>query len=285
MSGQQPLISVCLITYNHEKFIEQALDGILIQETSFPFEVVISDDLSTDNTRTIINEFIQKNSCGWNLVNHTENVGMHRNWERAIRTCKGKYIALLEGDDYWSDPLKLQKQIDILEADNNLSICCSNAGVELIDSEKKHSDYVQKGQGIYTLIDLIEGAFMPTCTVVFRNGLLPETLPKSYYAAPMADYPIHLLNALHGDIFYLNEVTVVYRLHEAGEWGRLNPLGRLKHILGGIQCAESILTNKEHQALIKKVKKDNLFKIASWYKSKNQFPKYVYYRLRTRLAL
>ena len=285
MSGLKPLVSVCLITYNHEKFIEQALNGILIQETTFPFEVVISDDLSKDNSRTIINEFIQKKSCGWSLVNHTENVGMHKNWERAMRACKGKYIALLEGDDYWSDPYKLQKQIDVLEADDHLAICCSNARVELIDSEKQHPDYVQKPKGRYTLTDLIQEAFMPTCTVVFRNGLMPEKLPKSYYSAPMADYPIHLLNALHGDIFYLDEVTSTYRLHTSGEWGKLNPVGRLKHILGGIQCAQSILTHKEHKRAITDIKKNTLYKIASWHKAQNELGKYLYYRVRTRLAI
>lgn len=285
LNTSNPLLSVCLITYNHDAFIEQTLEGILKQEVNFPIEIIVADDASTDTTNAMLDKYISQNPTQFKRLSHDTNLGMHKNWERAIRACEGKYVALLEGDDCWTDPLKLQKQVDILEADPTLSICCTNARVELVGSAKPHPNYVEKAQGTYTLADLIQEAFMPTCTVVFKNRLLPPQLPPCYYKAPMADYPIHLLNAMHGAVFYINEVSATYRLHAAGEWGRLNTLGRLKHILGGIQCAQHIITQTEFQKAITQTKKDTLFKIASLYKNRRMFAHYLYYRVRTRLAI
>lgn len=283
--NENPLVSVCLITYNHETFIKDAFDGIINQKTNFPIEIIVSDDCSKDKTIEIIQSYKDRYSTLVTVLKNETNVGMHKNWERAIRACKGKYIALLEGDDYWIDPLKLQKQIEILEADETLAISCTNAKVELVGADKKHPDYVLKKEGRYSLKELIQEAFMPTCTVVFRNGLLPTILPKCFYTAPMADFPIHLLNTLKGDIFYLDTTTSTYRLHGYGEWGKLNDIGRLNHILGGLVCAQKILSNTIYSLDVKKVKKNTLFKISHFYKNRNSIAKYIYYRIRTRLAI
>ena len=110
-----------MVTYNHEKFISEAIEGVLIQQTNFSFELIIANDASTDGSDKIINEFIANHPKG-NLIKyfkHEKNVGMMQNFTFALGHCKGKYIALCEGDDYWTDPLKLQKQVDFLEANED----------------------------------------------------------------------------------------------------------------------------------------------------------------------
>ncbi len=279
-----PLVSVCLITYNHQNYIEKAVEGILIQKTNFSLEIITADDSSSDNTTIILDKYINDYPNLFVKLENVQNLGMHKNWERAIKACKGKYIALLEGDDFWTSNNKLQNQIDILELDPTIAICCTNAEVLKFNNDP-HPNYVNRHEGRYSIEDLIKEAFMPTCTVVFRNYLLPAKFPKCYFSAPMADYPIHLLNAMHGDIHYIDQVTSIYRLHPSGEWGKLDHVGRLKHILGGIQCAEKILQKKEHKETLNRVKKDTLFKIASCFRNDNNVLKFLYYRIRTRLAI
>ena len=118
----EPLVSVYMITYNHEKFIAQALDGILMQEVDFPYEIVIGEDKSTDRTRAVVCEYQRR---------HPDKIRLHLSRENLFRqklaglgplaACRGKYIAMCEGDDYWTDPQKLQKQVAVLEAEPEVS--------------------------------------------------------------------------------------------------------------------------------------------------------------------
>ena len=121
-----PLVSVCTITYNHEKFIAEALDSFLMQETDFPFELVVDDDCSPDGTADVVRQYMIKfpNIIKPNL--REKNVGMMPNFIENMKRAKGKYIALCEGDDYWTDPLKLQKQVDFLEG-NEGYVCAYHA--------------------------------------------------------------------------------------------------------------------------------------------------------------
>lgn len=117
-------VSVVMITYNHEKFIKEALESVFSQKTNFQYEIIISNDCSTDNTDEVIKKIIDKNENGnlINYTNHKNNKGMIPNFLWSIQQAKGKYIALCEGDDYWTDPYKLQKQVDFLEANPDYSI-------------------------------------------------------------------------------------------------------------------------------------------------------------------
>lgn len=114
--NKKPLVSVWMITYNHEKFIAQAIDSVIMQKTNFDYEIVIGEDCSTDRTREIVLEYKAKHPDKFKLLLQEKNVGMMQNFIVTLKTCNGKYIALLEGDDYWTDPLKLQKQVDFLQA-------------------------------------------------------------------------------------------------------------------------------------------------------------------------
>src|ERR1700739_2391661 len=112
----KPLISVCMITYNHEKYIAQAIESVLAQKTNFPVELVIGDDYSTDSTRKICLDYKKKHPDILKLRFPDKNMGMMPNFIANLKECDSRYIALLEGDDYWTDPYKLQKQFDFLEA-------------------------------------------------------------------------------------------------------------------------------------------------------------------------
>lgn len=111
----KPLVSVCTITYNHEQYINEAIESFLMQETDFPFEIVIGEDCSTDSTRVIIDEYVAKYPNIIRLITSENNVGMQENGARTILSCIGEYIAFCEGDDYWTDKKKLQIQIDEIE--------------------------------------------------------------------------------------------------------------------------------------------------------------------------
>mgnify|MGYP001248218371 CR=1 FL=1 len=127
-STQQPLVSVHMITYNHEKYIAQAIEGVLMQKTNFLFELVIGEDCSTDSTRVICKEYADRYPNIIKLLPDAgKNLGMMENAIRTTMACTGKYIALCEGDDYWTDPYKLQKQVDFLEAHNDYGLTNTDA--------------------------------------------------------------------------------------------------------------------------------------------------------------
>ena len=132
-NNDTPLVSICTITYNHAHFVEEALDSFLMQKTDFPFEIVISDDCSPDNTATIIRKYLDKFPNIINANLRDVNVGMHINGRKNQQRARGKYIALCEGDDYWTDPLKLQKQVDFLE--KNKEFVITYTSVEGIDAQ------------------------------------------------------------------------------------------------------------------------------------------------------
>ncbi|QYS90774.1 glycosyltransferase [Flavobacterium covae] len=118
-------VSVCMITYNHEKYIKQAIESILMQKTNFDFELIISNDNSNDTTHKIILDLLEEHidSKKIKYLHNKKNLGMMPNFIQAIQNCKGEYIALCEGDDYWTDPEKLQKQVDFLDTNKNFAIC------------------------------------------------------------------------------------------------------------------------------------------------------------------
>ena len=114
---KRPTVSVCMITYGHEAFIEEAIKGVLMQETEFEFELIISNDCSLDATDSIIKKIIDTHPKGAiiNYTSHEKNIGMMPNFIYALQRCRGKYVAVCEGDDYWTAPLKLHRQVAILE--------------------------------------------------------------------------------------------------------------------------------------------------------------------------
>jgi glycosyltransferase involved in cell wall biosynthesis len=211
-------VTVIVITYNHEHFIAQALDSVLTQETKFPFEVIVSEDCSTDATRDIIIDFKERYPSRIRLLLSERNLNTNHVLTRGIDAAQGDYIALLDGDDYWTSPHKLQKQVDFLDEHNECAICFHQAynlysdGRTVLYSEDVNYRF---DKDRFTLEDILCQNFLPTCSVVFRKGLFEE-FPGSFYDTLAADWFLHVLNARYGNIGYINENWGVRRVHEGG---------------------------------------------------------------------
>lgn len=238
------LVSIWCITYNHEKYIRDAIEGFLMQQTSFNYEVIIADDCSTDNTDAIIKEYIQKHPKG-NIIKyfrHEKNIGMMPNFVFALRQCTGKYIALCEGDDYWTDPLKLQKQVDFLEANPEFAICYHK--VKVLKDGIFVDDFITSDEvpDEADFNDLLKQNFMHTPSVVFRNNIDIELFEKATNVG-LGDYFLHLYNAHFGKIKRLNEYMAIYR-YGVGIWSSAkDEKYRAKKILSTYKYAAELLKN------------------------------------------
>lgn len=210
-------VSVLVMTYNHEKFILQALESAVMQETSFEYEILISEDCSTDRTRQIVLEFQKEHPDKVRLLLSEKNIRSNEIVVRGIQAARGEYIALLDGDDYWTSPHKLQKQADFLDRHPECSLCFHNAQIfhEADGREGRHWTPPDQKE-ISTLEDLWMGNFIATCSTMFRRGVIRE-IPAWYNDFfPITDWPLHILHAEHGKIGYINEVMGVYRYHPGG---------------------------------------------------------------------
>jgi glycosyltransferase involved in cell wall biosynthesis len=208
--------SVMLITYNHEKYIAQAIEGALMQKTDFPYEVVVGEDCSTDGTREIVIDYQHKYPDQVRLLPSERNLGGRENAKRTRQACQGQYVAILDGDDYWTDPHKLQKQVDFLDENPGFALCFHNVAVVDENSKPLPRLYCPASQKtISTLEDLLYANFIPTCATLFR-GRLAGNEPDWFWTMPMGDWPFLILLAQHGQIGYLNEVMGVYRRHGGG---------------------------------------------------------------------
>ena len=217
------IVSVSCITYNHAPYIRACLDGFLMQKTSFVFEILIHDDCSTDGTREIIEEYSKKYPDIIFPIFQTEN-----QYSKGVRgmmarfnfpRSRGKYIALCEGDDYWSDPYKLQRQVDFLEANTDFSICFHNMKI-LNESNPSAIEFTNSKdqESVSSILDLAsKGNFMFTASVVFKKP--KDGFPNWLTDLPIGDYAIHLFNAQFGKIKFLDQVMGVYRIHAGGVWG------------------------------------------------------------------
>jgi len=225
-----PKVSISLITYNHADYIKQALDSILMQETNFEYELIIGEDGSTDGTREIVISYKEKYPDKIKVfLNKRENVIFidgkptgRWNLIHNLQHCGGEYIALLEGDDYWTDVKKLQKQVDLLEKNHDFSMCFHKV---IFASEETNVDPIvyqpYKKKRSYALEELIQKNFIATLSVLYRNFDFFSKLPEWYYAFPVGDYPLHLLTAQKGRIGYIDDQMGVRRLHKSGYWSSM----------------------------------------------------------------
>lgn len=212
-----PKVSVCIFTYNFAGYIAQALESVLKQRTSFDFEIVVGDDCSTDTTRDIVlgfkNRYPDKIVLSFNKVN----LGGTRNWIQSINSCKGKYISLLDGDDYFIDDNKLQKQYDILENDQAANLTFHSVKEIFEDKEGKEQDVIFAGSEYYITDILRKGWFMRTSSLFFRNGILPASPPEWVYQFPYRyDTILITMLCIHAKAINYKAVMTVWRRHSAG---------------------------------------------------------------------
>jgi len=221
-----PLLSVRLMTYNHENFIKKAMDGIMSQRTDFDFEVVVGDDFSTDQTLEIIKSYNSTKRINIRILDRPvggeywikrKKSGTHiTNLIDILNNCKGKYIALLDGDDYWTDPEKLQRQIGFLEANQEFSICFHK--IKILEGGAFKEDYITRVPSqITTIENLAKGNYIHTPSCVFRNRV-DDIIGEHIYESAIGDYYLHMMNAQYGKIYYMDREMAVYRVHGDSYW-------------------------------------------------------------------
>lgn len=221
-----PMVSVCMITYNHEAYIAQAIEGVLTQKTNFPIELIIGEDCSTDNTREICIEYKKKYPEVIKLKLRENNLGVIGNFIQTLHEAKSKYIAICEGDDYWTDPLKLEKQVQFMEENKIYSFCFHNATRYFADTnifEDFNKNY--KNRSYKTKDLLIKDWFIPTASILLRTSILPHPFPKWYYDIYNGDYGLELLLSIKGDFYYMNENMSVYRKNAVNSLSLNGPQG------------------------------------------------------------
>lgn len=213
MKNSSTLVSVCMLAYNHEKYIRQSIESILMQETNFEFDLIIANDNSSDDTDKIILDCIANNPKGSRIsyINNKINLGARQNAKNALEACKGKYIALCEGDDYWTNPLKLKKQVDFLESNEEYSMCFHE--VEVLQDNHIIGTYSNLTKDIFSIEDFFEKHIVATCSILYRNII---EIPDWSIRIASADKLLIFLFALKGKIKFLNETMGGYRLHSGG---------------------------------------------------------------------
>lgn len=219
---EKVLVSIRCLAYNHESYIRQCLDGFVMQKTSFCFEAIVHDDASTDGTAAIIREYAEKYPNIIKPIFETENqYSKHDGSLREIMNsaCKGKYIAMCEGDDYWIDPYKLQKQVDFMEQHPDYVACFHNARVQYNNHVALFNNLEEKHHT--STEDIIKRQwFIATPSLLYRNIALE--MPKWSKEVVNGDYLMELLLAKEGRFYYMDDVMSVYRKHGSGMSAELN---------------------------------------------------------------
>lgn len=209
-----PKVSVLVATYKHERFIAEALDGALMQQADFDYEIVVGDDCSPDRTGEIVREYASRHPGRIRALPRDHNLGGRTNWLDLYANCRGEYIAYLDGDDYWTSPHKLRRQVELLEARPDLAMCF-HPSLILKEETGERLPYGDYTQSQYALADLAARNFIPTSAVLVRNGIMLPVPPLARRAA-VGDWVFHVLAAMRGNIGFLHETMAVYRLHVGG---------------------------------------------------------------------
>jgi Glycosyltransferases involved in cell wall biogenesis len=231
-------VSIVLITYNHEKYISQAIESILMQKFSETAEILIANDFSTDHTLDIIRSYEPSSPFPFRYCESNCNVGLVRNYQNAFNACNSEYIAVLEGDDYWTDPYKLQKHVEFLDCHH-----------ECVMSYNRYISFFQE-KNIFPIFDnniITENKYITAqqlaagnwignfSTCVYRKSIL-DKLDPSIYDMEIADWMVNLSVAQFGLIAQIGEVMSVYRIHENGTWSKMNYIAKLNE---EYRCAEN----------------------------------------------
>jgi glycosyltransferase involved in cell wall biosynthesis len=225
-------VSVLLVTYDHARYVERALESVLAQDLGAPFEVLVSEDCSTDGTRAIVERWQARHPERIRLLLSERNLKSNAVVARGFHAARGEYVALIDGDDYWTSPRKLATQAAFLDAHPDHVLCFCNAAV--VDGEgrpmgdRRWTPATQPARA--TLADLWGGNFIATSAAMVRRSALPA-IPAWYDGCfPVTDWPLYVHYAEHGDIGYIPEVMAAYRLHAGGLYSPLPAEAKLRSV-------------------------------------------------------
>lgn len=253
---KNPLVSVCIQTYNHEAFISECLDGVLAQERDFPIEIIIGEDDSSDGTRGVCFRYARDYPELIRLFLRDEKDKIWINGQKTgrfnfmsnLQAARGKYIALCDGDDYWTDPQKLKKQLALLETEA-FTVCGTNARLFYQNTGAfgpalfQHPDRTE-----FSREDLLFHNPFPTSTVVFKKA--PGGFPQWFWKTPYLDWSLYFFHSKDGKAIYLEDPTAVYRIHSGGLWGKI---GTYQRIRNGIALRSFFLKELDQKSLRRKV--------------------------------
>lgn len=225
MSNNNQLVDVCIITYNHEQFINECVTSTFNQNTNSEVKVHVCDDASSDQTIHRLKELtpLSKNISLTTNQNH-QNIGVSANFHQSIKQAESEYIAVLEGDDYWIDPGKLDIQIKAMEGNPEASFCFTDVWVEKNGKRENIHPNLGDKTRIFSSIDLADqtGSIAQTCTLLIRRKFLQD-LPDWVLNSYTLDWCLQIFLANQGPAIYLPQTTAVYRIHDQGIWSKLSP--------------------------------------------------------------
>jgi glycosyltransferase involved in cell wall biosynthesis len=236
--GTSPAVSVLMLTYNHCRFIEQAVASVLAQRTDAPFELLIGDDGSTDGTWAICQQLQRQHPATIRLIHTPENVGIRHNFLRVLIRCRAPLVALLEGDDYWIDPSKLQQQQALIGA---------NPGYAMVATATQNRINRFGGDGCLGLTDLLKGYPIHTSSLLFRKEL---AIPFPRFPGAALDSLLIAHLAQRGDCGYLNHEMSYYRRHADGIWTGASRQQRLQDTRACIAAMDRYFQGRYRQELI-----------------------------------
>ncbi|HEU0252482.1 MAG TPA: glycosyltransferase [Pyrinomonadaceae bacterium] len=270
--SSKPRVSILVTTYNQEHLITQAIDSILMQDVNFAYEIVIGEDASTDRTREIVIALGQQHPDKIRVLLRNEEVANRDraiglagkiNYLEALRACRGEYVAILDGDDYFTSPHKLQKQVDFLESHPDCAICFHNV-IAIHENGAPAEEMCAADQTeISDIEELLWGNFIPACSIMYRREPLVQ-IPGWFLTARMGDWPLNIFKAQYGKIGYINEVMAAYRVHAAGVW---SPRKRSQQLLTSIRVLENIDRDLgyKYRHTIRRAKTRFFFELAELY--------------------
>jgi glycosyltransferase involved in cell wall biosynthesis len=239
-----PLVSICCTTYNHAKFIAQAIEGFLIQKTTFPIEIIIHDDASTDGTAGIVRNYVEKYPDLIIPIFQTKNQysqGIKPVFRFVFPRARGKYIANCEGDDYWTDPLKLQKQVEFLERSPDFILTFTNTKVIDEKGRVTSESMVKRKRDTFEHRDMPIHA--PNLTRVFRNENL-SALSNLMNDVPGGDTYLITWLSRFGKIRYMDFISGVYRIHSGGVWSGKTHFEKIEHFFDTRYALLKIIDDK-----------------------------------------
>ena len=217
MVGSDYMVDVLMPVYNHEKYLAQAIEGILMQKTNYKFRLVVGEDCSKDSSREILRKYAEANPGVVVPVYHEKNLGATGNGVFLNQMAEAKYVAVCEGDDYWTDPYKLQKQVDFMEANPDFSMCFARVNVIDQSGQSMPNAFAEEIKDVSTIEDIImaENTPVPVPTLLFRN-VLPRPMPDFYMNTTIGDAAMFLLLTDKGKAKFMDEKMAVYRQHSGG---------------------------------------------------------------------
>lgn len=215
MNGNAVAVSACIIVFNHERYLRECLESVVNQRVNFCYEVVIGEDRSSDTSLQICREYKTKYPNLVRLIERPKNLGMAKNWVETIMECKGEYIAICEGDDYWVDNYKLQKQYDFISANLDFSACFGRSEVLNLRGHSDNFSYPIPSNSNLYLKDTLNRHYIPTATLFFQKRMLLD-IPNFIFSVLSVDIFIETKLIMKGPIRFLNEQLAVYRIHDGG---------------------------------------------------------------------